>query len=198
MLISIIGSHGTGKTTLINQLRRQPGTDWPVFADYYRSTAKNLGYSRPRDILLEDSPNKDNTITAMTSAALGAMQQWFNTSAPDGFIDLGPPALLAHQRYWMAVCKKTVSPYLLHLCRKISDQIDGYIYLPSNHFPIEKDAMRSADPIFQQDVDQWVKRCIQELEIPEQKLLSVSSRNIGERVKEASDWLTGLALTLQA
>ena len=82
------------KRPLINQLRRQPGIDWPVFVDYFRSTAKNLGYSRPRDILLEDSPNKDNTITAMTSAALGAMQQWFNTSATDGFIDLGPPGLL--------------------------------------------------------------------------------------------------------
>ena len=193
MLISVIGSHGTGKTTLINQLRRQPGIDWPVFVDYFRSTAKNLGYSRPRDILLEDSPNKDNTITAMTSAALGAMQQWFNTSAPDGFIDLGPPGLLAYQRYWMTVCKKTVSPYLLHLCRKVSDQVDGYIYLPSNHFPIEKDAMRSADPIFQQDVDQWIKRCIQELEIPEQKLLSVSSKNLAERVVEVSGWLAGLS-----
>ncbi|AMO54424.1 hypothetical protein GZ77_22950 [Endozoicomonas montiporae] len=195
MLISLIGSHGTGKTTLINQLRRHPGNDWPVFTDYYRSTAKSLGYSRPRDILLEDSPNRDNTITAMTSAALGAMQQWFSLYAPDGYIDLGPPALLAYQRYWMAVCKKTVSPYLLHLCRKVSDQIDGYVYLPSNHFPIEKDTMRSADPIFQQDVDQWIKRCIQELEIPDSRLLSVKSETPEARVGEVQDWLTGLAPT---
>ena len=198
MLISMIGSHGTGKTTLIHQLRRQPGRDWPVFTDYFRSTAKHLGYCRPRDILLEDSPNRDNTITAMTSAALGAMQQWISLSASEGFVDLGPPALLAYQRYWLAACKKTVSPYLLHFCRKVSDQIDGYVYLPSNHFPIEKDTMRSADPIFQQDVDQWVKRCIQELEVPEHKLLSVRSDRFEERVAEVSDWLTGLALTPEA
>ena len=195
MLISIIGSHGTGKTTLINHLRRHHRTDWPVFTDYYRSTAKSLGYARPRDILLEDAPNKDSTITAMTSAALGAAQQWLdNNPTHTGFIDMGPPSMLAYQRYWMAVCKKTVSPYLLHLCRRVSDQIDGYVYLPCSHFPIEKDPMRSADPIFQQDVDQWVKRCIQELEIPEQKLITVSSDIVEERVGEVLTWLNQLAL----
>ena len=199
MLISIIGSHGTGKTTLINQLRRQQTTDWPVFNDYYRGTAKTLGYARPRDILLEDSPNKDNTITAMTSAALGALQQWIgDQSDHNGFIDLGPPSLLAYQRYWLSICKKTVTPYLLHLCRKVSDQVDGYIYLPCHHFPIEKDAMRSADPIFQQDVDQWVKRSLQELEIPEQKILFINSESIEERVREVSSWLERFALTQNA
>lgn len=199
MLISMIGSYGTGKTTLINQLRRQHKTSWPVFNDYFRGTAKTLGYARPRDILLEDSPNKDSTVTAMTSAALGALQQWMDGQpGHNGFIDLGPPSLLAYQRYWLAVCKKTVTPYLLHLCRKVSDQINGYVYLPCHHFPIGKDTMRSADPIFQQDVDQWIKRSLQELEIPEQKILFINSETVEGRVRDVLNWLEKLALTQNA
>lgn len=191
MLISIIGSHGTGKTTLANQLRKQSGKTWSIFRDYYRESAKRLGYSRPRDILLENNTQKPVAITAMTAAALGALQEWLDHFSPDnnGLIDLGPPSLLAYHRYWMADCKMTVSPYLLNLCRQSSDRIDCFIYLPSDHFSVEDDPMRSVDPIFQKDIDQWVRHCIDELQIPQDKLLFIQATEPQERVVEVMSWL---------
>lgn len=191
MLISIIGSHGTGKTTLTNLLRKQSELSWPIFRDFYRDSAKRLGYSRPRDILLEDCAQKHIAITALTAASLGALQQWLEQSSPDrnGMIDLGPPSLLAYHRYWMAACKMPVSPYLLNLCRQLTDRIDYFIYLPSDHFPVTEDPMRSADPIFQKDIDQWVKHCMSELEIPKEKLLIVQTTEAEERAEEVLAWL---------
>ena len=201
MLISIIGSHGTGKTTLTNQLRKQSRRSWSIFRDFYRDSAKRLGYSRPRDILLEDCSQKPVAITAFTAAALGSLQQWLDsfssgvTSENVGIIDLGPPSLLAYHRYWMAVSKMPVSPYLLNLCRQLTKRIDYFIYLPSDHFPVTEDPEQSADPIFQKDIDQWVKHCISELEIPEEKLLIVQSKETEERVAEVLAWLDQKKLT---
>ena len=191
MLISIIGSHGTGKTTLSNQLHKQSGQSWHIFHDFYRDSAKRLGYSRPRDILLEDNSQKPVAITAFTAAALGALQQWLDhfSMENNGLVDLGPPSLLAYHRYWMAVCKMPVSPYLLNLCRQLSDRIDYFIYLPGDLFPVVD------DPFFQKDIDQWVKHCISELEIPQEKLLFVQSEEPAQRAREVLKWLEQKNLT---
>jgi len=47
MKIAIIGSHGTGKTTIINYLKKK-FEDFYFYEDIFRELSKKLNYSRPR------------------------------------------------------------------------------------------------------------------------------------------------------
>ena len=183
MLVAFIGSHGTGKTTTCTALHKQLGKQWPVFEDVYRKQARLLGYKRPRETLLEDN-NKAIAVTAMTGAALGALQEWIQNHKKQGIIDLGPPALLAYHRYWMKICDTSVSPFLLKMCQHISDQIDLYIYLPTEAIPLVSDNMRNDDPIFQKDIDQWVQGNLAELGIPSEKILIPENVSVEGRINE--------------
>lgn len=182
MLVAFIGSHGTGKTTTCSALHKQLGKQWPVFDDAYRKQSRLLGYKRPKEAVPEN--NKAIVVTSMASAALGALQEWCQKNKKQGLIDLGPPALLAYHRYWMKICDTPVSPFLLKMCRYISDQIDLYIYLPTEVIPLVSDNTRNNDPIFQKDIDQWVKRNLTELNISSERVLIPKASSIEGRVAE--------------
>ena len=183
MLIAFIGSHGTGKTTTCTALHKKLGKNWQVFEDVYRKQTRMLGYKRPREVILNE-PNKHIAVTALAGSALGALNNWCNHKSGDGIIDLGPPAILAYHRYWMKICDTPVSPYLLNLCTFISDRIDLYVYLPTDVIPLVSDNMRNDDPIFQKDIDQWVEVNLNELGVPENKILIPESDVLEERVEE--------------
>ena len=183
MLIALIGSHGTGKTTICSALHKRLGKGWSVFADSYRKQARLLGYKRPREIITSE-PDKAIGITTITGVALGALHHWKTQLRKNGIIDLGPPAILAYHRYWMKICDTPVSPYLLKLCRYLSDQVDLYIYLPVNTIPLVSDGMRSNDPIFQQDIDQWIQGNLDELAIPKTKVFIPQQNSVEARLAE--------------
>ena len=186
MLIAFIGSHGTGKTTTCYALKKQLGKDWLVFEDSYRKITHQLGYSRPKEALLQEQ-NKHIACTAMTAAAFGCLMEWNSGLKDSGMIDVGPPSLLAYHRYWMKICDTPVSSFLLKLCRQLSDQVDYYVYLPANAIPLVEDNMRSDDPIFQKDIDQWVLRNLEELCVPEEKIITPRSLHVEDRVNEIQD-----------
>ena len=183
MLVAFIGSQGTGKTTTCSALHKQLGKKWPLFEDVYRRQSRLLGYKRPGDTVLENE-NKAIAVTAMAGTALGSLQEWSQNINSQGLIDLGPPALLAYHRYWMKICDTPVSPFLLKMCRYISDQIDLYVYLPTGAIPLVPDNMRSDDPILQKDIDQWIQGNITELNIPARKILIPTEISVEGRVNE--------------
>ena len=183
MLIALIGSHGTGKTTICSALHKRLGKTWSVFDDGYRKQASLLGYKRPREIIISE-PSKAIGVTSMTGVILGALHNWKVHLKKNGIIDLGPPAILAYHRYWMKICDTPVSPYLLKLCQYISDQVDLYIYLPTNAIPLVSDGMRSDDPIFQKDIDQWIQCNLDELCIPQSRIFIPQQQSVEARLEE--------------
>ncbi|WP_419534007.1 AAA family ATPase [Endozoicomonas sp.] len=184
MIISLIGSHGTGKTTLCNSLVKELGGEWSVFSDYYRKIAKQLHYKTPRDAVLEDQAIRQVTSTAMAGSALGAMLEWIENLKGHGIIDAGPPSLLAYHRYWLKACDTPISPYMLRLAKTISQKIDAYCYLPTGKIELENDGIRSGDVIFQKDIDQWVLCNRVDLGISEKKVLMIESTAIDKRTDE--------------
>lgn len=184
MIISLIGSHGTGKTTLCNALVKELGSEWSVFTDYYRKIAKHLKYKTPRDAIVEDQAIRQVTSTAMAGSALGAMLEWTENLQGHGIIDAGHPSLLAYHRYWLKECETPISPYILKLANAISLKIDAYCYLPTGKFELESDGIRSDDVIFQKDIDQWVLCNTVDPGISEKKILMMESNDIEKRTDE--------------
>ncbi|WP_422490137.1 AAA family ATPase [Endozoicomonas sp. ALE010] len=184
MIIALIGSHGTGKTTLCNALVKELGSEWSLFSDYYRKIAKHLKYKTPRDAIVEDQAIRQVTSTAMAGSALGAMLEWTDNLQGHGIIDTGPPSLLAYHRYWLKICETPISPYMLKLANAISQKIDAYCYLPTGKFALESDGIRSDDIIFQKDIDQWVLCNTVDPGISEKKILMMESTDIEKRTDE--------------
>lgn len=193
MLVAFIGSHGTGKTMTCSALHKRLGKHWSVFENVYRRHSRLLKYKSPGEVINED-PNRRITVTAMTGSALGALQDWNQNLKHHGLIDLGPPSILAYHRYWMKICDTPVSPYLLKLCRYISDQVDLYVYLPTATVSLVGDKVEdnrcSDDPIFQKDIDQWVQGNLIELNIPTHKIFIPNEETIEGRVKEIFQQIT--------
>lgn len=192
MIISIIGSHGTGKTTLGNSLIAKLGNEWSVFDDYYRKTAQQLSYKTPQDAVLENQAISQISSTAMAGAAFGAMFEWLESIEGHGIIDTGPPSILAYHRYWLKVCDTPISPYMLRLAKTISQKIDAFCYLPMGKITLENDGIRSTDTIFQKDIDQWVLCNNTDLEVHESKVLMVESTEIDERTEECIKMISSL------
>ena len=184
MLIAFVGAHGTGKTTTCKALHKQLGKQqWDVFEDSYRLLCRQLGYSNPREPILQEQ-HKEITVTAMLAACLGSLLEWSQVKDRNGLIDLGPASMLAYHRYWMKICDKPVSPFLLSLYQHVAAKIDYYIYLPTGVFPIQADSMRSPDPIFQKDIDQWVLVNLEEMNVPESGIIRLDNTDVDGRVQE--------------
>ncbi len=190
MLIALIGAQGTGKTTLANALCHRLGSSWFLFPDYYRRISTLLGYERPRQAVLEDERITHITATALSASALAAELEWcLQLEGCNGLIDMGPMSVMAYNRYWMDKCEMPFSPYLMRLCKKVSDQIDLFIYLPTGVIPLVGDEMRIADSQFQLDIDLWVRNILKELTIPENKILHVNSMALNDRVDDVIRFL---------
>ncbi len=192
MIISMIGSHGTGKTTLCNSLITKLGNEWSIFDDYYRKTAQQLRYKTPREAVLENQAISQISSTAMAGAAFGAMLEWLESIEGHGIIDTGPPSILAYHRYWLKVCDTPISPYMLRLAKTISQKIDAFCYLPMGKIALENDGIRSNDTIFQKDIDQWVLCNNTDLKVHENKVLMVESTEIDERTEECIKMIRSL------
>ena len=192
MLVALIGAHGTGKTTTANALcnRMRPG--WSLFQEYYRRIATQLGYTCPREAVLEEEQATHITATALCASSLAAELEWcLQIKTGHGVIDMGPVSVLAYNRYWMARCEEPASPYLTRLCSKISDMVDYYVYLPVGAIPLVADGMRSTDSDFQLAIDVWVSTLVKELHIPDRKILSVQSVDLYGRLNEIVNFIEG-------
>jgi nicotinamide riboside kinase len=171
MKIAIIGSHGTGKTTLLDYLKK----DYPGFKHYgdiFRDIAKKTGYLRPRSIFEESG------ISVLVGAALGEYSD-LETYA-NVLLDQGPVVMMA---YYYAHSDED-NKFLIKLAKYYSDMIDFYIYLPVNTIPLISDDMRPVELDFQQKVDLKLKEELIKMGIPKKKVYAVKSLGIQERVEE--------------
>lgn len=173
MKIAIIGSHGTGKTTILRYLQKE-FPRYVVYEDIFRSITKKLGYDRPRSIYQESG------MLPLVSAALGEYANLDKYASV--FLDQAPIVLLAyyyaHDGIENAFVKKLVKYY--------SDMIDLYIYLPVNVIPLVSDEMRPVEIDFQHRVDLEIQKIISEI-IPKEKIYKVKTTSIHDRILEVSE-----------
>lgn len=184
MLIAFIGAHGTGKTTTCGALQKQLGKrQWPVFKEQYPKACHQPGLAK-RNVSFLKEQHRDITITAITASVLGSLSQWSHDNSFNGLIDPGPPSILATHRYWMKICDRPVSPFLLNLYRQVASSIDYYVYLPFGVLHLEESNAKHYDLIFQKDIDQWILGNLNELNISGNRMIRPDSLTTEGRVRE--------------
>ncbi|MGY0217839.1 hypothetical protein ACWJJH_10735 [Endozoicomonadaceae bacterium StTr2] len=197
MFIAFEAAHSTGKTTTSSALLQQlnsadNGPDkWILLPDYYRVISIELGYQRPRDIILEH-PETNLTVTAMVASALGAQLQWLEhirEQGLHGIIDAGTATMLCYPQHWLEREGQQLPPYILKLAERCSQLIDYFIYLPINTIPLEDDGVRSMDPAFQQTIDQLLQSYLQVLASPAQVLWTENIK-LEDRLAEIQTFIT--------
>jgi nicotinamide riboside kinase len=183
MKIVVLGSHGTGKTTLTRQLHN-------YLQDKYKTRvkkvdalgcniekAKNLtksihGLELPWKYLPEApveafrkgfTMNEDTSLESEWWIIAKQIEMEMLTPIPwiadKCLIDILVYAyfLFKEEKDFLAVAEKMI---------KKNIDYDLVIYLPVGEFPIEDDGLRSLDPKFQKDIDELLLKVMGEMNIP--------------------------------
>ncbi|MBA3047418.1 AAA family ATPase [Patescibacteria group bacterium] len=180
MRIAITGSHGVGKTTLINDLLKflnkkeetmkagitgSHGTGKTTLSKHIagRNNYKLLPES-PRQALQLGFPINENT-PIETEFWIFGKQLEMEMIAGDNYIaDKCFIDLLAY-----AICIFGNNLEFIKVLREITERAvrkyDVVIYLPSGEFPIEDDGVRSTDPKFQAKIDELIVEILHDFNI---------------------------------
>lgn len=176
MRVAITGSHGVGKSTLINDL-----------LNYLNQEAREGGGFKllpeaPRQAFELGFPINENN-TPETQFWIFAKQLEMELIAQDNYIaDKCFIDLLAYAMYIFRE-KQDFINILKDISRRAARKYDLVIYLPSGEFPIEDDGVRSIDPKFQEGIDKLILEILNDFGVSYTKI--AGSRE--KRAKQAID-----------
>lgn len=177
MKIVILGSHGTGKTTLSKRLHGYLMENYPLKVGAVKIAAgnKEKTLSKPvgdlRWTYLPEAPfeaiqrgftmNEDTSLES--ELWIVAKQLELEKRSAPWIADKCLIDILAYARYLFKG-----EPELLNLIEKVSQKNMSYdlvIYLPADEFPLENDGLRSTDLKFQQDIDKEIIKVMRDYNI---------------------------------
>lgn len=186
MRLAITGSHGVGKSTLINNLLNylNKETDMKIAITDSRGAGKTIlsqfiagksgGFKllpeAPRQALqFGFSINEQTTIE--TEFWIFAKQLEMELVAGDNYVaDRCFIDLLAYAMHLFAE-KADFIKVLREIAKRAVRKYDLVIYLPTGEFPIEDDGVRSLDPRFQRAIDKLIREILDDFEISYTKII---------------------------
>lgn len=178
MKIVVLGSHGTGKTTLTKRLLG-------FLRDNYSFSIEKVCHNAPEGDRFITDPFGKLHWTYLPETPFEATQKGFtmnkDTSLESEFWMIAKQLelelqsapwiadkclidMLAYARYFFAN-----EPEFLGVIEKMCKRNINYdlvIYLPAGEFPIEDDGLRMTDIGFQMDIDRMIKEIFFEMNIP--------------------------------
>ena len=174
MKVAVTGSHGVGKSTLINDilnyLNREAGL----------SRSFKLLEETPRQAFKLGFPINENN-TPETQLWIFAKQLEMELVANDDYIVYKCYVdLLAYALHFFKERQDLINT-LKDISSRAANKYDLVIYLPTGEFPIEDDGVRSTDTDFQERVDKLVLKILVEFGINYVKITG----NKEERLRRA-------------
>lgn len=169
MKIIILGSHGTGKTTLSRQLynclrqkheakkgeKRKLGEVKWTFLPEAPKQASLVGFGIEKKNKKTSLESEWWIIAKQLEMELLTPEPWL---ADKCLIDL-----LAYAYYLFPEEKDFLK--VIHKIVKHNVGYDLVFYLPSGEFPIEDDGWRSLDPVFQKKIDEMILKIMSDMKI---------------------------------
>jgi len=193
--IALIGSHGTGKTTVVIGVKKEFGDLFTYMGEINRILVPQMGYERPRQIVAE------NGIATYIAAMIGTyavIEERFNILKENKniLLDRSPVDFLGYYQVYLKRDGQEPSPFIYKLAKMYMDKIDKFFYFPTGVIPLVADDMRpggdKGESNFQLAVDEEIKCALQNLKIEKSKIHHVQSRGIEERIKEVITLIKGV------
>jgi nicotinamide riboside kinase len=183
MKIVVLGSHGTGKTTLTRQIHKYLEENYQVNLESISSNsfqgaeesalARTLKGRKFTWKYLPESPVEAFRIGFTMNEDTSLESEWWIIAKQIEMETLTPPPWIADKcliDIWVyAKYLFTSAPEFLEVAEGIVKKNINYdlvVYLPIGEFPIEDDGLRSLDPKFQKDIDDLLIDTMQEMSIP--------------------------------
>lgn len=169
MKIAITGSHGTGKTTLSQFIAGKKG-------------GFKLLPEAPRQALQLGFPINENT-PLETEFWIFAKQLEMELIAGDNYVaDKCFIDLLAYAMYIFAG-KADFINILREIARRAVEKYDLVIYLPTGEFPIEDDGVRSLDPKFQEAIDELIREILDNFGVSYTKIIGDKMQRYNQAIE---------------
>jgi len=195
MKIVVLGSHGTGKTTLTKRLlgylreKYEFQIEKVSRIDGNKTIPLRNVFGKLHWVYLPETPfeatqrgftmNQDTSLES--EMWMIAKQVELELKSAPWIADKCLIDMLAYARYFFqnepeflsvieTICKKNIKYALV-------------IYLPAGEFPIENDGLRMTDPKFQMDIDQYIRDIFFEMNIPFYTLRGDRENRFQEAIK---------------
>jgi hypothetical protein len=173
MKILLVGSHGTGKTTLAKEIQKL--FPYCEIIDGIHREAKQEGFQI----------NKTNDIVSQIETVQRYLQK---ICGKPSFISVD--SIIRQTAY--AICNKLPEPVINlmeRLCLFEYEHFSGrFVFYIPIEFPLEKDGVREEDFQFQRDVDKEIKKLLDQFYLGRYEMVIGSVNERVKRVKYILDW----------
>ncbi|HSX16279.1 MAG TPA: AAA family ATPase [Candidatus Saccharimonadales bacterium] len=183
MIIALIGSHGTGKTTVFEKLRGElPESHF--FTEQVRHQMPKFGYKNPYQFIDQYgiaafelmNMNNWNVIDPTVNTALTGARLITERSAIDNYA------------YYLALRSSEfdykAEAVLKNMAQYYASLVDLFIYFPVGVIPLKADAMRKKDKTYQLEVDRHIRETLDRFGIGGNKIYQVHTTSVADRTKE--------------
>ena len=159
MRIAITGSHGVGKSTLVNDLLNYLSKEYEMIAGEFKLLQESARQAYELGFPINENNSPETQLWVFAKQLEMELIAQDNYIADKCFIDM-----LA---YAMHIFKERQD--LINTLKDISGRAvkkyDLVIYLPAGEFPIEDDGVRSIDREFQEGVDKLILEILNDFAI---------------------------------
>lgn len=184
MRVAVTGTHGVGKTTLVEELGKRLG--FPVISEAARTVIPSFGYSDTDDYIRRaDKPRKFLVQSQILLQQMNAENGKVGFLSDRAVIDPVAYAAAFGLSEWLVA--EMLGKAITHALRVY----DLVVYLPPV-VPLVDDGFRNLDEKLRRRVDRYIRRYVAALERLGVRVLRVRSKRLEDRVCEVMASLEAL------
>ncbi len=189
MIVALVGSHGTGKTTVFNRLRGQLAADTQFFSEQVRHQMPKFGYRNPDQFVAEHGIA---AFELMNINAWSIIDPDANTSIRDSHI-ITERSAVDNYAYYLTLRSTPfdfqAETVLRNMARHYASLVDLFIYFPVGRIPLRADTMRRKDRAYQLEVDRNIRVTLDTFGVSGSKIHQLQAQSISDRTQEVIDVL---------
>ena len=184
MIIALIGSHGTGKTT-VSEAIKSNHPEFLYFTEVVRKQIPAFGYKTPYEIVDDVGIG---VFEVMMINSWSVIDPKVNTVLDTNKIIITDRSAVDNYAYYLTLRKKEIDGKLDTLVKRMAQHytslVNQFIFFPIGIFPLVPDEMRPADITYQENMHENIKQALLDLGVPNEKIYHLQTSEVTNRIKE--------------